>query len=403
MIYKIYRRTAAVFIASISAIMSAVLLFQQILPDVYYVSENENLSFASSYKNVISFEYQDNNVKAVFNSEDSTYSTNINFLNVIPIKEVRVEVTDEKIVTVCGTPFGVKMFTDGVLVVGLSRIHTENGLSCPAMDSGIVEGDIICSIDGEKMYTNEDVASCIENSGGETLSMLIKRNDQTFTVDITPEEMADGSGYKAGFWVRDSSAGIGTMTFYDPETMVFAGLGHAICDVDTGKLLPLLSGEIVPAAINKIERGVAGDPGELGGVFTSSKTLGEVSINSESGVYGILNSSIRGISLPIAPKQDVFEGNAKILATIDGTVAKEYDIIIEKVSLNDNSPTKNMIIKVTDSELLNAAGGIVQGMSGSPIIQNGRLVGAVTHVFVNDPTKGYGIFAENMFNVSENV
>lgn len=401
MIYKIYRRTAAVFMAFISAIMGAVLLFQQVLPDVYYVTENNELAFASSYGSVISFEKSESSTKAVFSADDSAYTTNIELFGTIPVKEVRVELTDEKIVTVCGTPFGVKMFTDGVLIVGLSRIHTENGLSCPALESGIVEGDVICSIDGEKVYTNEDVASFIENSDGETLSMLIKRDGETMIVEVTPEKMADGSGYKAGFWVRDSSAGIGTLTFYDPETMVFAGLGHAVCDVDTGEPLPLLSGEIVPAAINKIKRGVSGEPGELGGVFTSAKALGEVSINNETGVYGVLNSNIGGVSLPIAPKQDVYEGKATILATINGTKAKEYEIVIEKVSMSDNSPTKNMVIKVTDAELINKAGGIVQGMSGSPIIQNGRLVGAVTHVFVNDPTKGYGIFIENMLEAAE--
>ena len=401
MIYKIYRRTAAIFMAFISAIMGAVLLFQQVLPDVYYVTENNELAFASSYGSVISFGKSESNTKAVFSADDSAYTTNIELFGTIPVKEVRVELTDEKIVTVCGTPFGVKMFTDGVLIVGLSRIHTENGLSCPALESGIVEGDVICSIDGEKVYTNEDVASFIENSDGETLSMLIKRDGETMTVEVTPEKMADGSGYKAGFWVRDSSAGIGTLTFYDPETMVFAGLGHAVCDVDTGEPLPLLSGEIVPAAINKIKRGVSGKPGELGGVFTSAKALGEVSINNETGVYGVLNSNIGGVSLPIAPKQDVYEGKATILATINGTKAKEYEIVIEKVSMSDNSPTKNMVIKVTDEELINKAGGIVQGMSGSPIIQNGRLVGAVTHVFVNDPTKGYGIFIENMLEAAE--
>ena len=403
MSYKIYRRTAAVFIAFISAIMGAVLLFQQLLPDVYYVSESSELAFSSSYKNFISFDSREGDAKVVFGSNDDSYTASIEFFGAIPVKEVRVEVTDEKIVTVCGTPFGVKMFTDGVLIVGLSRIHTEDGLSCPALDSGIVEGDIICSIDGEKVYTNEDVASCIENSGGETLSMLIKRDGETMTVEVTPEKMADGSGYKAGFWVRDSSAGIGTLTFYDPKTKVFAGLGHAVCDVDTGEPLPLLSGEIVPAAINKIKRGAAGEPGELGGVFTSAKELGKVTVNNETGVYGVLNSDLDGISMPMAPKQDVYEGKATILATVNGTKAKEYDIIIEKVSLNDNSPTKNMVIKVVDEELLNEAGGIVQGMSGSPIIQNGRLVGAVTHVFVNDPAKGYGIFAENMLRASSGV
>ena len=213
--------------------------------------------------------------------------------------------------------------------------------------------------------------------------------------------LADGSGYKAGFWVRDSSAGIGTLTFYDPENLSFAGLGHAVCDVDTGTVLPFSSGEIVTAAITKVKKGTAGAPGELGGTFTGTERLGTVKINNETGLYGTLEYEIGGISVPLAPKQEIYEGAAVILSTIDGTETAEYDIIIEKISLSDDSLTKNMIIRVTDDDLIEITGGIVQGMSGSPIIQDGKLVGAVTHVFVNDPTKGYGIFIENMLETAE--
>jgi len=212
--------------------------------------------------------------------------------------------------------------------------------------------------------------------------------------------LADNSGYKAGFWVRDSAAGIGTMTFYDPKTMTFAGLGHAVCDVDTGGAILFSSGEITPAAITKIRKGVSGAPGELGGVFTGGD-IGTVSINNETGLYGTLDYEIEGFSAPIGLKQDVYEGAAVIYSTLDGTEVTEYDIEIEQINLSDNSMTKNMVIRVTDEDLIELSGGIVQGMSGSPIVQDGKLVGAVTHVFVNDPTKGFGIFAENMMEMAE--
>ena len=204
-------------------------------------------------------------------------------------------------------------------------------------------------------------------------------------------------------WVRDSSAGIGTLTFYSPSSQVFAGLGHPVCDVDTGETLPLSSGEIVPAKIYSVNRGVSGTPGELRGGFEKG-TLGNLTVNGETGIYGTLsNLPTLNDPVPVAMKQQVKSGSAQVLTTIDGTTPKLYDIRIDQVRYNDSSPTRNMVIVITDQELLDKTGGIVQGMSGSPILQDGKLIGAVTHVFVNDPTKGFAIFAENMLKTAETV
>ncbi|MDF2567582.1 MAG: stage sporulation protein, partial [Oscillospiraceae bacterium] len=210
--------------------------------------------------------------------------------------------------------------------------------------------------------------------------------------------------FKIGLWVRDSSAGIGTVTFYNPENSVFGGLGHAVCDVDTGQVMPIMSGEVVDVNINGVTRGSSGSPGELKGSFSSNKDSGSIAVNNETGVFGVLYQNPSNHSaIPIAMKQEVKTGKATIFTTVSGNTPQEYKINIEKVNLNDNSMTKNMVIKITDPELLQKTGGIVQGMSGSPIMQNGVLVGAVTHVFINDPTKGYGIFIENMYNHSKAV
>lgn len=208
---------------------------------------------------------------------------------------------------------------------------------------------------------------------------------------------ASGDGYKLGLWVRDSSAGIGTMTFYDPTTQVFGGLGHAITDVDTGEILPLGSGEIVSVDIEGAVKGQGGQPGELRGSFHTYDTIGSLEENRETGVFGVLTTPPEGgLLLPVALRQEVHTGPAQIYTTIDGRTPQLFDIEIERVNLTDANPTRNMVIRITDPELLTATGGIVQGQSGSPIVQDGRLVGAVTHVFINDPSRGYGIFAENM-------
>ncbi|MBR3962103.1 MAG: SpoIVB peptidase [Oscillospiraceae bacterium] len=399
MIYKFYRKFAAVFIALTALIMAAVFVFHQFLPERFLLSGSE-MKYSSSFGKIITFEKSSVKAAEVLSRQNSQQIFTAKLLGIFPIKEVFVNFSEEKIVTVCGTPFGVKMFIDGVLVVDFSKIETENGKICPAQSAGLLKGDVIKSIDGTEVFTNEDVSEIIQKSGGKTLDFSVLREDENVIVSITPEMLSDQSGYKAGFWVRDSSAGIGTVTFFDPENLSFGGLGHAVCDVDTGKILPFSSGEIVEAAITKVKKGIPGNPGELSGAFIGKENLGTVKNNNETGLYGTLEYEIGGTNMPIAPKQEIYEGPAVILSTISGTEAKEYDIVIEKISLSDESMTKNMVIKVTDKELIETTGGIVQGMSGSPIIQDGKLVGAVTHVLVNDPTKGYGIFIENMLEAA---
>ncbi|MBR5309704.1 MAG: SpoIVB peptidase [Oscillospiraceae bacterium] len=399
MFYRIYKFFAAILVIMTFLTISAVFVFERQIPEKFYSESKSSLSLPGTYGKFFSFDFCSNKTAQAMQTAENSYTATVKFMNAVPVKTVNVAVTDEQIVVVCGSPFGVKMFTDGVLVVGFSNIETLGGSCCPGAESGLQISDLIKAINKNPVYTNEEVAEYIKNSGGNSLEFEIVRDESTLVISIQPKMLADKSGYKAGFWVRDSSAGIGTMTFYNPETMAFAGLGHAVCDIDTKSPIPFSTGEIVPAAITKINKGVPGVPGELGGAFTGGD-MGDIKINSEAGLYGILDYEIEGFSAPIAHKQEVYEGAAVIYSTLEGCEVVEYDIEIIQVNLSDDSLTKNMIIRVTDEDLIALSGGIVQGMSGSPIVQNGKLVGAVTHVFVNDPTKGYGIFAENMLEVA---
>ena len=230
--------------------------------------------------------------------------------------------------------------------------------------------------------------------------MQINRDGREITFELTPVFSEYSRTYQVGMWVRDSTAGIGTMTFYEPSSGAFGGLGHPICDIDTGSVIPISSGEIVDVKINNVKKGYEGVPGELQGSFISGDAIGILNKNNKYGVFGsLLIKPDTSKAIPMGLKQDVRVGEATILTTVDGTIPKEYSISIEKIDYRNNDTAKNMVIKITDKELLEKTGGIVQGMSGSPIIQDGKLVGAVTHVFVNDPSKGYGVFTENMYEL----
>lgn len=343
-----------------------------------------------------------NNSNNAFNSRNVNSQNNILFMNIIPIKQVNVQYTAEEKVLPCGTPFGVKIFTQGVLVVGVSDVKSEKGLLSPARNSGIKKGDVILTVNKKPINSNEDLFNLVENCSGAVLNFEILRNNLKFSIDVEPVKDLLNGTYKLGAWVRDSSAGIGTLTFYSPQTNIFGGLGHGICDIDTGELLPLSHGDIVRASINGIIKGRKGIPGELKGYFIETDAIGNLLKNTNYGVYGKLNDSIvETMPIPVAPKQDVKLGPAQIATTIDGIAPKYYSINIQDINYSENTPCKNMVIKITDDALLCKTGGIIQGMSGSPIIQDGKLVGAITHVFVNDPTKGYAIFAENMVYGSE--
>ncbi|MEG2958662.1 MAG: SpoIVB peptidase [Oscillospiraceae bacterium] len=306
--------------------------------------------------------------------------------------------TPARTVIPMGRTVGIKLFSDGVLVVGLSEIPTGDGSCAPAKDCGLKEGDIITHMNRSEVDTIEEVQSLLKKQGGQPMSVRAMRGDKTMQVTIKPAKAADGS-YKLGAWIRDSMAGIGTMTFYDPASGLFGALGHGISDVDTGKLMPLQSGGIMHSTVTDVKRGASGAPGELHGAFRVQTDLGSLYANTDSGVFGTLKNSSDfqlGAAIPIAQRREVSLGHATILSNIQGETVAEYDVELTKIFPNSKSDTRDLMIRVTDPRLLEATGGIVQGMSGSPILQNGRLVGAVTHVLVNDPTAGYGILVCDM-------
>ena len=400
---KAFKVTAGVGAVALAVLLCFLIYISKQLPEKYMINEGEHFGIRSRFGVTAATENK-GQAKQVLTQSGNIYKTELKFLGAIPFKEVTVEVVDKQMVQACGTPFGIKMFTEGVMVVGLSDLNTNAGAVNPAKDSGIKIGDVIMRMDGKEVYSNEQVGEIVAGSEGKAIKVVLKRKNTVFTVIMTPGKGSVDGGYKAGMWVRDSSAGIGTMTFYDPISGVFGGLGHAVCDVDTGEILPLMSGEAVKVNITGCVKGASGSPGELQGSFYENSKLGNLYLNAETGIYGTLSSELTPpVLVPIAFRQEVKASSASILTTLDGNAPQKYDIMIEKVSFGDGNPTKNMIIRITDPILLAKTGGIIQGMSGSPILQDGKLVGAVTHVFVNDPTRGFGIFAENMYYSIDNV
>lgn len=330
------------------------------------------------------------------------YATSVKLFNIFPVKSAKVKVSRRKYVVPGGNPFGIRLYTKGVMIIRIDEVTTSSGNVSPGKKAGLREGDMIISVDGVDVYRNRELSAIFSSSGGKTLKLVIERDSKKRELSFTPILCSEDNSYKGGLWIRDSTAGIGTLTWYDSTSGVFAGLGHAVCDADTGEIMPLSGGDAVEAEIKGCYKGSSGSAGELCGVF-SSGTIGSLYINGETGVYGIMDSFDQNEKVvPVALKQEVKTGAARIICTVDDGGAQYYDVEIEKV-FNSDDTQRNMIIKVTDPELIEKTGGIVQGMSGSPIIQNGMLVGAVTHVFVDDPTEGYGIFAENMVETSQAV
>lgn len=372
----------------------------QSIPDTIYVEQGGELRFARFP--YLSVKNEGEDTRAVSTAEVGSYHAVLTIGGMLPIKEVRTIITERPVVTVCGTPFGIKMFSDGALIVGFSDLYTENGQANPAKEAGLKLGDLIISVDGTATRSNDELKAVIEQAQGRDVSVVYVRDDVEHTVQLTPVQDEKGQ-WKAGMWVRDSSAGVGTLTFVDEKTGVFAGLGHSINDSDTGKSITLRSGEIVPCEITGFTAGGVGTPGELKGRFVGLHAVGSIVINGATGVYGTTRAAFSGRQTEVAFSQEVTVGTATLLTTIDGTQPQAYTIEIEKLNLAGEDENRNLVVRVTDRGLLEATGGIVQGMSGSPILQNGRLVGAVTHVLVNDPTRGYGIFAQTMLEQAEQV
>lgn len=333
-------------------------------------------------------------------SQPQTLSAQYKLFGVLPIKGSDITVLPKTKLIPCGNAIGVKMMTQGVMVVGFSDILSGGKEQNPALEAGIALKDVLLEINGEPLDSIEDLSQLVEKYQGQPLQLKVQRGETTFETTLTPITDDTTGTSKIGLWVRDSAAGIGTLTFIEPETGTFGGLGHGICDVDTGQLLPLHQGVIQPATIQSVDKGTQGDPGQLKGIFDNTTELGSLSINSNSGIFGTLSSTSAAQTrepVEIALKQEIQEGKATILSNVEGDTVEEYDIEIIKIN-KSSSGGRSMLLKVTDPDLLAKTGGIVQGMSGSPILQNGKLVGAVTHVLVDDPTRGYGIFIENMLS-----
>lgn len=385
------------------AVFVAIVYLDNNISDEYKIKKGDMLSFDTVVPITAEYEGTKLSQTGKTNNIGEDFDVKLKAFGIIPFSSVNVEVVDELHVAVLGTPFGMKLYTEGVLVIDLTTVETESGNINPAEDAGIKKGDYIVSVDGKKVYTNEDLASAVEASAGNKMKFQIKRNGKIKYISFCAVISKETGSYKIGLWVRDSSAGIGTLTFYSPASGIVCGLGHGVCDEDTGELLELNSGEIVTAEIISVEKGSAGSPGQLKGKFTYN-TIGAIDKNSENGVYSNLKGKISLSNLTeVALKQEIKDGEAQILCTVDGNTPKLYKCRVKKRSSAYLSPTQNMVITVTDEELLNVTGGIVQGMSGSPVIQNGKLIGAVTHVLIDDPTSGYGIFAENMLETAQNV
>lgn len=301
-----------------------------------------------------------------------------------------------------GRAVGIKLFSDGVLVVGFSQIPAAEGNAAPARECGLREGDIITHINANEVDTIEEVQAEIASLGGEEMSIRAIRDGKQVQMTAQAVKCATDGNYKLGAWLRDSMAGIGTVTWYDPITHAFGALGHGINDVDTAQLMPMESGGVLSASVDGVKKGKRGEPGELHGSFALDHDIGSLAANTRSGIFGTLNGEelVRMAPVEVAAAEQVETGPAVIYSNISGNEVREYAVEITKLFPNAEDG-RDMMVKVTDPALLETTGGIVQGMSGSPIVQNGRLMGAVTHVLVGDPTQGYGILAQRMIEVGE--
>ena len=328
---------------------------------------------------------------------EGKYTAKVKLFGLLPIKTARVTVLKNTTLAPLGVAFGLKLYTDGVIVVDITDFVANGKVCNPAYDAGIREGDIIVSYNGVKIKSNEQLIAEVKKFDGTPQEAIVQRNNLEFSAFVTPVADDTDSNYRIGLWVRDSAAGIGMLTFYNSKTNTLVGLGHSVSDSDTGQIMPVSTGEIVLADIKGVVKGQVGAAGELAGAFIENETIGVLTDNSESGLSAICTTDKfkDAKQYNVALKKEIKTGDAQIICCVDGTTPKTYDIKITKIN-NNLSETKNMIIEITDKELIKKTGGIVRGMSGSPIIQNGKLIGAVTHVLVDNPKKGYGIFIENM-------
>lgn len=337
-------------------------------------------------------------------SEPGELKVRLSLFGLIPVRDMQVSVVPEIKVVPGGQSIGVLLHSQGVIVVGRSTVMDESGNRVsPAYDAGIKDGDVIMKIDGETVRSDSQVSEMVARNGaaGQVLTMEVKRNEEVFTVKVNPVFCKETLRHRVGLMIRDTAAGVGTLTFYEPKSMIYGALGHVITDIGTTRPVELSDGKIVGASVQGIHRGKRGQPGEKIGMFQGDRQVsGTITRNTKLGIYGGLQKALENQAInepiPVATLGQIHEGEAEILTVLQGEKVEKFSVEIIKVNPTARQDGKGLVIKITDQRLLEQTGGIIQGMSGSPIVQDNRLAGAVTHVFVNDPTKGYGVPAEWM-------
>lgn len=337
----------------------------------------------------------------MFGTKEGSYQMEVRLFGLWKVKDVQVDVVDENYAIPCGVPVGIYLKSDGILVIGTGTLTGTDGMEIEPAYGILRSGDYIEAINGKPLSKKEDLIQAVNQAGPEKVTLKIRRGEEQMNISMNPARDQDGT-YKLGAWVRDDTQGIGTMTYLDLNGH-FGALGHGISDSDIGGVVEIEEGALYETQILGIEKGSAGNPGVMSGViyYGPGSQLGTIEANTETGIFGTagkdLVSRIDASPLPIGYRQDVSAGPALLRSSVSGEV-KDYQIEIQKVDYSTSHRTKSIVFEVVDQELLSLTGGVVQGMSGSPIIQNGKLIGAVTHVFVQDSTKGYGIFIENMLS-----
>ena len=384
-----------IYLCAIDAIPNNIILFkgeELSFKKVWGISlENKN----SKYGTILT------STKSTDKSEIGKTNLEVKLFNIFNVKNIDVSVIERTKVIPIGQIAGIKLYTSGVLVVGMSEIKGIDNLKYkPYENSGIQEGDTIIKIEDKNVADTKELVEIINSTNGKEINIKYIRNNEIMECNITPIKIGDKK-YKLGLWVRDSAAGIGTMTYIEPDTNSFAALGHGITDIDTGNVLNISNGQFITTNILSIIKGEDGNPGKIQGSINEQSQIGTINKNSIFGIYGKVNdiSKIKMNNnkiLDVATRNEIKLGEASLLCSFEEENAKEYKIQIDKIYLNNNYDNKSILIRVTDKELINKTGGIIQGMSGSPVLQNGKFIGAVTNVLINDPTRGYVVFGDLM-------
>ena len=393
-IFSIILTIILAYVCNIDNIPNNLVIFEEEIPRI-----DTLIGIDIKTKNTGNFNNENNSeTKETISNNEKNIKLNVNLFG-MKVKEISANLIDETEVIPLGNLVGMKLYTNGILVVGMSEIYGEdNNIYKPYENTGIKEGDTIVKIDDVNISSTDELIECINSSKGEEIKVTFIHNKKTLETKIKPIQ-TEVNTYKIGLWVRDAAAGVGTATFYDPKTNNIATLGHGIQDIDTEELIDVLTGEFTTTDVISIQRGEEGEAGKIQGTVEEQKKIGTIEKNTQYGVYGKLTrADFFGNTkrYKIAPRNEIQVGDAELLCQINKGAVESYKIKIKKIYLNNNTNNKNILLEITDEKLLKETGGIIQGMSGSPIIQNGKIIGALTHVLIKKPTEGYAVFADTM-------